>query len=32
MLRKNMTSSIMTSYSDKFYKQVFQNDRLVVLY
>ena len=27
-----MTSSVMTSYSDKFYKQVFQNDWHVVLY
>ena len=24
--KKNMTSSIKTSYSDKFYKQVFPND------
>ena len=24
--KKNMTSSIMTSYRDKFYKQVFRND------
>ena len=30
--KKNMTSSIMTSFRDKFYKQVFQNDWHVVLY
>ena len=30
--KKYMTSLIMTSYSDKFYKQVFQNDWHVFLY
>ena len=30
--KKNLTSSIKTSYRDKFYKQVFQNDWYVVLY